>query len=198
MDNYPLTDPFIRDFIFDEEQKEFLLEKWQADESGVFRAKVYNEQDGESTSHNRSCYHLPIDYKRMFDISLTIDEMFREWYPEASEDLWWAQFEWVRYFPGQQFKKHRDDNPEGSAHNRYFTCVTMIEKSDDLEGGKLKVWLPTTDIEIEVDLEPFETIMFPAWFQHEATEVKKGKRVILISWAGKKGVRSLMNFPKSA
>ena len=62
----------------------------------------------------------------------------------------------------------------------------MIEKSEDLVGGKLQIWTPDGKDYI-VDLQPFETVIFPAWFQHEATPLAQGKRVILISWAEREG-----------
>ena len=184
---YPLTDPLVREFILDEEQKQFLFQKWQDTEPEVFRAKVYDRAEGgEHTSlEQRNCHHIPVSHREFADVSICLKEMLQNWAPESDDSLWFAQYEFVRYLPGQAFLKHRDDDFEGTTHNRFYTAVTMIEKSEDLVGGNLKVWLPNTDAEIEIDLEPFETVMFPAWFHHEASRVYQGKRVILISWAGK-------------
>ena len=187
MTPYPLTDPFVREFIFDEEQIEFLVQKWKESEPEVFKARVYDRKEGgEHTNlESRNCDHIPVPYREFADVSISLKEMLQDWATESDESLWFAQYEFVRYFPGEAFYKHRDDDPEGSTHNRFYTAVTMIEKSEDLVGGNLKVWLPNTDTEIEINLEPFETVMFPAWFHHEASTVYQGKRVILISWAGK-------------
>ena len=34
-----------------------------------------------------------------------------------------------------------------------------------------------------VDLEQFETVIFPAYYMHEATPLISGTRVVLVSWA---------------
>jgi predicted 2-oxoglutarate/Fe(II)-dependent dioxygenase YbiX len=64
----------------------------------------------------------------------------------------------------------------------------MLEKSDDLMGGTLNVWLPREGTVLQwdgkymVDLEVGETIMFPAYFLHEVTPLVQGERKVLISW----------------
>lgn len=186
MPNYPLTDPFCRDFIFDEEQKKEISDKLLELEPRMKRARVYDaEREEGKASELRSCYHVPFHYREFFDISESLNEFTREWYPEAHPNLWYDQFEFVRYLPpAQTFEKHQDDREDASLHDRFYTSVTMVDKSEDLEGGLLRIWLPNTNQEIDIDLEPFETIVFPAYFWHEATPVFKGRRVIMICWGG--------------
>ena len=67
-------------------------------------------------------------------------------------------------------------------------------KTDDMVGGHLHIWpklVPTPDghfwyddrFRYTVDLEPWETVIFPAYYFHEASPVLQGRRTILISWA---------------
>lgn len=187
MPNYPLSDPFFRDFIFDEVQQKEISEKLKELEPDMRQARTYGRDNAADLSDIRSCYNVPFRYKEFFDVSHTLKEATEEWYPEVIPNLWYDQLEFVRYLPpAQTFAKHQDDKEGGLEHDRIYTSVTMVDKSDDLDGGLLRIWLPNTDKSIDVDLEPFETIIFPAHFWHEATPVFKGRRVIMISWGGSK------------
>jgi predicted 2-oxoglutarate/Fe(II)-dependent dioxygenase YbiX len=187
MPNYPLNEPFCKDFIFDKEQQEQISAKLVELEPKMAQAQTYDSQHGAMTHDYRSCHNVPFRYTEFFDIAESLKEFTLDWYPQAADvPIWYTQFEFVRYLPpAQQFLKHQDDAPDGGNHDRLYTSVTMVDKSDDLEGGILRVWLPNSNIPIDVDLEPFETIVFPAWFWHEATPVFKGRRVIMISWGGR-------------
>jgi len=194
--NCPSSDPFIRDFFFDEEQKQFLRDKWvETEANNLFRpASQYNPQSEEiSINYNRYCQHGAIDYRDCADIGMTLLEAVDDWYPERDPTLWFAQMEFIHYKGvGQKFGAHNDDNAEGSNHNRLYTTVTMIQKSEDLEGGSLIVWIPPNEFGDHgpthiIDLEPFETIIFPSYFMHEVTALVKGDRRILICW-GQRGI----------
>ena len=180
--------PFIREFIFDEEQQLFLKGKLKEKEPEMYRAGQYNRKLGNHYGSARFCDNISLQHYEAPDISIKLKELAQEWDPDFSEEVWFAQFEFIRYQGnvGQTFHRHRDDNQEHSDFNRVYTSVTMIECSDDLVGGHLKIWVPLSDggeKEYVIDLEPFETIIFPAWFDHEATPVLNGRRVVLISWA---------------
>lgn len=182
-----MTDLFVREFILEEDQQEFLLDLLAEKEPSMIRAAVYNSEKGSHVSEGRTCDHVTANYKEAPDVSLALLELTQETFPNTDPELWFAQFEFIRYEgdSGQKFMRHRDDNPEGTEYNRFFTSVTMIEKSEDLEGGLLKVWSPN-DKEYVIDLDPFETVIFPSHLMHEATPVFAGRRVVLISW-GQRG-----------
>lgn len=182
-----MTDLFVREFILEEDQQEFLLDLLAEKEQHMERAGVYNSEVGAHKSETRTCDHVTVNYRELPDVSLELLELTKETFKPADPKLWFAQFEFIRYEgnSGQTFQRHRDDNPEGTDFNRFFTSVTMIEKSDDLVGGVLKVWSPSGK-EYVVDLDPFETVIFPSYFDHEATPVFAGRRVVLISW-GQRG-----------
>ena len=117
---------------------------------------------------------------------MELGDLALELRPQLTE-LLFRQYEFIRYEgnSGQTFKAHTDDNEEASGHGRFLTSVTMVDKSEDMRGGLLKVWTPDGR-EFIVDLDPFETIIFPAYYWHEATPVLNGRRVVLISWAERK------------
>lgn len=177
---------YLREFIFDDEQCAALSSRFKELEPTMCRAGVYNEERGTHIDDTRLCDHIGFSYKEFPDISLSLLEYARDLSPEAPEDLWFAQFEFIRYEgSGQTFRRHNDDSPEGKRHNRLFTSVTMIERSEDLKGGKLNIWTPCGK-EYSVNLAPYETIIFPAYYEHEATPLVSGRRVVLISW-GQRG-----------
>lgn len=179
---------FIRDFVFDEEQKQTLVAKFKQLESKMTRAAVYNRKlETGSVSEIRKCHNIPFTYKEFPDISLELHNLLLDLTPDYPEDLWFAQFEFIKYEGiGEQFLRHNDDEEHGKNHNRLFTSVTMIERSEDLVGGKLQIWTPSGK-DYSVDLQPFETIIFPAHYDHEATPLLQGRRVVLISWAQREG-----------
>ena len=174
---------FVKEFMFDDEQRQFLLELYDEYSPLLKRAGVYDSKSGHHFSHVRKCTNVPVDHKHIPDISLEMMNWIDDLDPDYPEDLWFAQYEFICYEgAGQTFLRHSDDDPNGESLNRLYTSVTMIEKSDDLIGGKLIIWTPDGN-EYTIDLQPFETVIFPAWFEHEATPLIQGKRVILISWA---------------
>lgn len=186
-----MNNHFIREFVFDEEQQEELCAQYTRLFPSMFRAGVSNRERGNYVSDARYCDHVNFNYLEFPDISYTLIETLADLDQDYPEDLWFAQFEFIRYEgAGQTFLRHQDDNKDGSQHNRLYTSVTMIEKSKDLEGGKLKIWTPCGR-EYTVDLEPFETIIFPAYYEHEATPLVKGRRVVMISWAQREGRKVL-------
>jgi hypothetical protein len=195
--HYQLNSDLIRDFILDDAQKNIIWEKYQdALEGKEFeRAKVHGDNP---YSESRFCENFSFNYKQnpeIFDISSSMLEFTDELAYDYPEDLWFAQYEFVKYDGnGETFKPHQDDNIDASQHNRLFTSVTMVDKTDDLEGGHLYIWPKTRiyddgyryydeSLRYTVDLEPWETVIFPAYYFHEASPVLQGRRTILISWA---------------
>lgn len=192
MHNFQWNDYLVREFVVDKEMQDHLWEIYQnkLERNEFRRAQVTGERQ---ISDYRLCDNAPIPYKgdgMLFDLSCTLKELALELSDTLPEDLWFAQYEFVKYDGnGQTFKPHKDDDVGAGSHNRLLTSVTMVERTDDMQGGHLYIW-PTSDHrELDnvprytVDLEPWETVIFPAYFMHEASPVLKGRRTILISWA---------------
>jgi len=190
--NFQWNDFFVRDYVVDKEMQEHLWERYQEQLSeGKFsRASVTGKR---RYSEVRFCDHAPIKHRMdgpLFDLSCELKDLAVELCDNLPEDLWFAQYEFVKYEGnGQTFKPHRDDDVMSIGHNRILTSVTMVERTDDMVGGHLHIW-PTNIYEempnvqkYVIDLEPWETVIFPACFYHEASPVLEGRRTILISWA---------------
>lgn len=192
MHNYQWNDYFIRDFVVEEGMRQHLWASYQrALEDNLFsRASVTGPR---RYSEHRYCDNAQLHYKqdaKLFDLSCDLKELADELCTDLPEDLWFAQYEFVKYEgDGQNFGPHRDDDVTSGGHNRLLTSVTMIERTDDMVGGHLYIWPTNLGQEMEhvprytIDLEPWETVIFPAYFMHEASPVLQGRRTILISWA---------------
>lgn len=179
-----MSNHFIREFILDDEQTTFLREKYEEIKPNLVRARV-GHGDNSRISDTRTCDHVSFSYKESPDISISLLEYIEDLDPNYPEDLWFAQYEFVKYEGvDSKFEIHNDADPDGSAGSaqRLYTSITMIEKSEDLLGCVLKIWTPYGK-EYVVDLEPFETVIFPAYYMHEATPLISGTRVVLVSWA---------------
>ena len=156
------------------------------------RAQVYiDNPDGTRTDitnpEHRSTWRYP-EIQPVFFPSLT--ESIRQWANELSpEPVEVLQFDCLLYEAGDRFRPHTDGS--GSLENsggRMYTTVTMLNKSDDLEGGELLIYEEGPDSAYtSYNLEIGETVMFPSMKWHEATEVITGSRLVLVIWLGKKG-----------
>ena len=192
MHNFHWNDYLVRDFVVDAEMQQHLWSSYQhARENNRFeRASVTGPR---RYSEHRYCDNAPLHYKqdaKLFDLSCNLKELADELCTNLPDDLWFAQYEFVKYEgDGQTFGPHRDDDVLSGGHNRLLTSVTMVERTDDMKGGHLYIWPTNIPDEMPnvprytVDLEPWETVIFPAYFMHEASPVLQGTRSILISWA---------------
>lgn len=105
----------------------------------------------------------------------------------------------LEYIPGSFTRKHSDDDEK-----IYKTAITLIEASDDLDGGKTVGYLPHWKKDYEFDVNWYdtgdhcddgstvipdvieqkvgETVWYDNKFMHSVSLVKKGKRIVLVSW----------------
>ena len=185
-----MNNHFVREFMLDDEQKTFLKERYEQVKHSLKRAKVTDTDNPDNNkgvvSGRRNCDHAPFSYKDSPDISLSLLEYIEDLDPNYPEDLWFVQYEFIKYEGvDSKFEKHNDADQEGHVRGgsqRLSTSITMIDRSEDLLGCVLKIWTPCGK-EYVVDLEPFETVIFPAYYMHEATPLISGTRVVLVSWA---------------
>lgn len=90
---------------------------------------------------------------------------------------------YVRYDVGDYIARHRDNadyEGNGTHIDRKIAGITMVDKSDDLEGGILIVYQDQE--RYEFDLEIGETVFFMGTCIHECTEITRGYREVLVSW----------------
>ena len=92
------------------------------------------------------------------------------------------EMEYLKYGPTDHFKKHND-----SIHNkdprkiRRFSTVTLLSKTEDLEGGNLIIF-DKYDGKLETNLEVGETVLFYSSTFHQVTPIIKGCREVLVGW----------------
>ncbi len=181
-----MNNHFVREFMLDDEQKTFLKERYEQVKPNLKRARVSDDTSEGAVSDRRNCDHAAFSYQESPDISLSLLEYIEDLDPNYPPDLWFAQYEFIKYEGvDSKFEIHNDADREGRVRGgtqRLYTSVTMIDRSEDLLGCVLRIWTPCGK-EYVVDLEPFETIIFPAYYMHEATPLISGTRVVLVSWA---------------
>ena len=101
------------------------------------------------------------------------------WYYEIRE------FNYLKYEIGGHFKRHHDwvgSNNNDIYSNRHFTTITLLKKSDDMEGGDLLIWRhPETDPD-RIELDVNESVIFDARLLHQVTPLTKGTREVLVAW----------------
>ena len=110
-------------------------------------------------------------------------------YPEITElleslvddDTVVNQFDFLIYNKGDFFGRHRDifKEPEREDY-RIWTTITVLDLSDDLQGGQLCI-----DDNDPISLQVGETVIFKSDVYHEALEVLQGTRKVLVAWLGK-------------
>jgi len=102
-----------------------------------------------------------------------------------SGEYYCPETQFLLYEKGDKYAKHVDAIGENDP--RAYTIITLIEKSDNLDGGTLKLWKrgsePNTWQYRSVELEVGETVIFPSTMVHEVEEVKQGTRKVLVVWA---------------
>lgn len=92
------------------------------------------------------------------------------------------ELEYLKYGISGHFKPHNDVVPnENQKLIRRFTTVTLLSKTDDLEGGDLIVFDKNKNA-INTMLEVGETILFYSSTQHQVTPITKGGREVLVAW----------------
>lgn len=87
----------------------------------------------------------------------------------------------LTYREGDYFKVHHDIIP--GAKTRLFTTVTMLDCSDDLEGGDLIIDDGGPQV---IQLSKGDTVVFNSGLFHEVTPVVRGERTVLVSWVHSK------------
>lgn len=92
------------------------------------------------------------------------------------------ELDYLRYGISDHHKFHEDAIPNPNPKEvRRFTTVTLLDKSDDLEGGDLLL-LDRDENQISTNLQVGETVIFYSTTYHGVTPITKGQRRSLIGW----------------
>ena len=135
-----------------------------------------------------------LDTKVNYNIRNTlVDEINHEDFPEISNaiskevsrlfsvDVSVNQADYLFYEKGMFFAKHQDvtiREDGGRLQPRVFTTITMLNKSDDFDGGELLLH----DEHAIYDLDVGETVIFRSEVHHEVKPVLSGTREVLVTW----------------
>ena len=156
-------------------------------------ASVYNK-DGLTSSGGvdqniRDTNKYPIVHKDYPQICKTYESYLKENYDHGHNI---TQFDYLDYGKGQFFMMHTDSQhhrqelgDNSNVSGRIWSSSTLLEQSKDLQGGDLLIYGPKPNRNpMRVQLEVGETVWFPSHFFHEVTPVTRGKRTVLVVWAG--------------
>jgi hypothetical protein len=93
-----------------------------------------------------------------------------------------GEMEHLKYGISDHFLPHDDVIPNKNPKRiRRFSTVTLLSKTEDLEGGQLIIYDKYGN-ELDSKLEVGETILFYSSTLHEVTPVTKGGREVLVGW----------------
>lgn len=94
------------------------------------------------------------------------------------------QLEILVYNIGDHFAKHVDWHDsikvDSASKKRIWSTVTLLDKSEDLEGGELNIY--RGESKETVELEVGQTVIFRSEIEHEVLPVKRGYRKTLVTW----------------
>jgi hypothetical protein len=156
----------------------------QSENTGWKDATVYDSGKGTLDKDTRSTLlKRNIKPKHYPDICNSLLKMINIWDVTLDpDDYKVTQFDYLKYGVNDHFLKHKDQIGDDKK-SRVFSTSTIIEVSDDLEGGDFIIY-DESDTEIKTSLEVGETIFFPSDKFHKVTPVTKGERSVLVAWIG--------------
>jgi|TARA_B110000908_G_scaffold19741_1_gene22263 Rps23 Pro-64 3,4-dihydroxylase Tpa1-like proline 4-hydroxylase len=154
------------------------------------KAEVYGKEGttGGTDADTRDTIRYNFDFRDW----PTIAKKFSDYI--SIDNLETNQFDLLEYGEGMFFTVHQDNmggnvHQQHTAHNmtgRVWSSSTMIDCTDDLEGGDLIIYGPLmpSNNKMTVKLKKGQTVFFPSHFFHEVTPVTKGRRKVLVAWVG--------------
>lgn len=114
------------------------------------------------------------------DLCILLQNFCREMDPKHDPNtLIVKELEHLEYGINGHFKAHID--VVSSKSPRRFSTVTLLSKTEDLEGGDLIVY-DKDENQINTNLEVGETVLFYSTTVHKVTPITKGGREVLVGW----------------
>ena len=114
------------------------------------------------------------------DYSKLIENFCNEFNPKhIASTLVVKEMEYLKYGISDHFVRH--DDVLVSKNPRRFSAITMLSKTDDLEGGDLLLF-DKNDYKYSAELDVGETVVFYPSTQHQVTPITCGGREVLVSW----------------
>lgn len=157
------------------EQVDDLLTTMRSQEA---KPAMVSEPGGVNEWYNssvRSCTNAWI-YPEEIDLDIHLDLLSLV---DNSSLYFIEEWHYLKYIKGDHFIRHSDNGAE-PGNPRKWTMITLLNKSDDLVGGDLFVYI--NDQKERVNIEIGQTVVLPSDLDHEVSIVETGEREVLINW----------------
>lgn len=140
------------------------------------------KKQGVDRTH-RSSLSKRIKVNLYADLSKILEDFCSKIHPRhIPQNLILKELEHLQYGLSDHFHPHNDALPnKDSKKIRRFTTVTLLSKTEDLEGGDLLVFDDNNN-SINTNLEVGETVLFYSTTMHTVTPITKGGREVLVGW----------------
>lgn len=131
-------------------------------------------------SNLRNSVSKILNYFEYLDLAKIFENYCKELNPENIPSSYkMKELEYLKYEISGRFKKHTDAVPDKNHKRiRRFSLVTLLSKTDDLEGGDLILY-DENENTLDTKLEVGETIIFYSTTFHKVTPITKGGREVL-------------------
>jgi predicted 2-oxoglutarate/Fe(II)-dependent dioxygenase YbiX len=174
-----MTKLFIKDKII----PNYLFEDILYDLQNINGFKSQIAGDNNINLNIRNSISKNLNPKEFLDLNRLLENFCQKFdNKHISSTLMVKELEYLKYGISGHFRPHNDvlsnKNPK---RIRRFTTVTLLSKTDDLEGGNLMVF-DKNENAINTMLEVGETILFYSSTTHQVTPIIKGGREALVAW----------------
>ena len=123
------------------------------------------------------------------EITKSLTDMVSIWDSSLNPvDFVVKEFNYLKYGQGDHFIRHQDHvkkDGERDPNGRVFSTSTIINKSDDLQGGDFIIW-DQYNAEHNISLDVGETVFFSSFTAHQVRKVLQGNREVLVAWIYKR------------
>jgi len=128
----------------------------------------------------RSCVSKWLRYKEYPDICKVLENSCSSIHMKhIPSELICLELQYLKYGISDHFKAHSD--VVNGKKPRRFSTVTMLSKTEDLEGGDLIIFDEDGN-EINTNIDVGETVVFYSSTLHQVTPITKGGREVLVGW----------------
>jgi predicted 2-oxoglutarate/Fe(II)-dependent dioxygenase YbiX len=181
MNSLFVKNKIIPEYLF--EDIVYNLQNVREYESGVFNYKSPGDTKNGIEKKIRDSFSKNLNPSEFLDLNNILENYCQElghWHLPST--LMVKELEYLKYKIAGHFKPHHDAIPNKNPKKvRRFTTVTLLSKTEDLEGGDLIVFDSNRN-PVDTRLQVGETILFYSTTHHQVTPITKGGREVLVAW----------------
>jgi len=174
-----------KDFVKDKIIPEYLIQDILYDFGNIhgIESKLYTNGKEQIDKNIRLSISKNVDPKFYPDLNKLLTTFCSSLHNKhIPSTLILKEMEYLKYGIGGRFKTHhyviKSEIPK---QIRRFSTITLLSKSDDLEGGELIIFDKYNN-ELKTELEIGETVVFYSSTLHKVTPITKGGREVLVGW----------------